>query len=229
MDNLGELAPFGDGGLPLLPEPPPFGDGGLMVVVMVDIIPFVKVTVLVETEGVITILPTGGTLEVPTLPLLPGLLPVRVMVVVPVRVWPSESVDGKKETMSVSVVVLLETVVVYGGGSEKESVLLFELPPFGEGGVTVTVTVVVLPLDNVTVLVETEGLKMLGDGLTEDGLTEDGLTEDGLTEDGLCDGSAGEGSAGLLEGLTEDGFTEDGLTEDGLCEGSSGFGSSGFG
>ena len=206
MDNLGELAPFGDGvlpllpepppfgdgGLPLLPEPPPFGDGGLMVVVMVDIIPFVKVTVLVETEGVITILPTGGTLEVPTLPLLPGLLPVRVMVVVPVRVWPSESVDGKKETMSVSVVVLLETVVVYGGGSEKEGMVSFELLLFGEDGVTVIVTVVALPLDNVMVLVDTKGLTMLVDGLPEDGLldeglSDDGLTEDGPTEDGMCD------------------------------------------
>ncbi len=77
----------------------------------------VSVVVLLETVVVYG----GGREKESESPLLPGLLPVRVMVVVPVRVWPSESVDGKKETMSVSVVVLLETVVVYGGGSEKES------------------------------------------------------------------------------------------------------------
>ena len=75
----------GVGVLPPLPPLPPLPGVGVIVVVTVVIIPLVKVTVFVETNGLTGILP-DGVLELMVTVSLLGLLPVRVIVVVPVRV-----------------------------------------------------------------------------------------------------------------------------------------------
>ncbi len=72
-------------GVGVLPPLPPLPGVGVIVVVTVVIIPLVKVTVFVETNGLTGILP-DGVLELMVTVSLLGLLPVRVIVVVPVRV-----------------------------------------------------------------------------------------------------------------------------------------------
>ena len=72
-------------GVGVLPPLPPLPGVGVIVVVTVVIIPLVKVTVFVETNGLTGILP-DGVLEIMVTVSLLGLLPVRVIVVVPVRV-----------------------------------------------------------------------------------------------------------------------------------------------